>query len=246
MEKTGTACLFLEGVFRFGPFIGNREEYILSYKTLDSGIAGIYKKLIAMEAEVESQVELAVRSLLERDIDLAEEVKSRDEIVDGYMRNIEAEAVRIIATLQPVASDLRILFTTVKVVTDLERAGDNAVGIARISTNLGAEEIFFLRDEIRSMKDTCVKMMREGLDSFVRLDSEKAYEVTKLDDIIDDNYVASVRKLYAHLQQEPQFARTAAQLNFAMKYLERIGDHMTNVCEWTVYIKTGEHVELNL
>lgn len=218
----------------------------MSYKTLESGIAGIHKKLIAMEAEVESQVDLAVRSLLERDIELAEEVKSRDEIVDGYMRKIEDEAVRIIATLQPVASDLRILFTTVKVVTDLERAGDHAVDIARISTNLSVDEILILKDEISSMKDVCIRMIREALDSFVSLDSEEAYEVTKLDDIIDDHYVASVRKLYAHVTQEPQFARTAAQLNFAMKYLERIGDHMTNVCEWTIYIKTGKHVELNL
>lgn len=218
----------------------------MSLRTLESGIAGLNRKLIAMEAEVERQVELAVRSLLERNIEMAEEVKSRDVIVDDLMRKIEDEAVRIIATLQPVASDLRILFTIVKVVTDLERAGDHAVDIARVSTNLGEEEVSFLAAEIRAMKDTCIRMIREGLDSFVSLDSDKAYEVTKLDDIIDDNYVASVRKLYAHIKKEPDFAMTAAQLNFAMKYLERIGDHMTNVCEWTIYIKTGEHVELNL
>lgn len=218
----------------------------MSYRTLESGIAGINRKLIAMEAEVLSQVELAVRSLLERDIEMAEEVKSRDGIVDALMRQVEDDAIRIIATLQPVASDLRILFTTVKVVTDLERAGDHAVDIARVSTNIRDEEISILSDEIRAMKDTCIRMIHEGLGSFVSLDSEKAYEVTKLDDLIDDNYVASVRKLYAFVKEEPQFARTAAQLNFAMKYLERIGDHMTNVCEWTIYIKTGEHVELNL
>ena len=218
----------------------------MSYKTLESGIASINKKLIAMGAAVESQVELAVRSLLERDFEMAEDVKSGDKLVDDLMRQVEDEAVRIIATLQPVASDLRILFTTIKVVTDLERAGDHAVDIARVSTNISDEEISFLSNEIRAMKDTCIRMIHEGLDSFVSLDSEKAYEVTKLDDIIDDNYVASVRKLYAHVKQEPGFALMAAQLNFAMKYLERIGDHMTNVCEWTIYIETGEHVELNL
>lgn len=218
----------------------------MSYKTLESGIASINNKLMAMGAAVESQVELAVRSLLERDIEMAEAVKSGDKIVDDLMRQVEDEAVRIIATLQPVASDLRILFTTIKVVTDLERAGDHAVDIARVSTNISDEEISFLSNEIRAMKDTCIRMIREGLNSFVSHDSEKAYEVTKLDDAIDDYYVASVRKLYAHVKLEPGFALMAAQLNFVMKYLERIGDHMTNVCEWTIYFETGEHVELNL
>lgn len=223
-----------------------QEELILSYKTLETGIAGINKKLKAMGAAVESQVELAVSALLERNILMAEEVKAGDEVIDDLMRQIEDDAVRIIATMQPVASDLRILFTTVKVVTDLERAGDHAVDIARVSTNIMDRELYFLSSEIKAMKGTCIRMLREGLESFVNLDSEKAYEVTKLDDILDDNYVASVRKLYAHVKQEPDFATTAAQLNFAMKYLERIGDHMTNVCEWTIYIETGEHVELNL
>lgn len=218
----------------------------MTYKNIKTGISHLHNNLIRMGVLVEKQLDLAIRALLESDMDLAEVVKRQDQPIDILQREIEDEAIKLIATQQPVASDLRIIFTTIKIVTDLERMGDHAVDIARIAINLRDNPVTLLNEELIAMKDTVTRMLEESLDAFVSMDEDRAYEVTKLDDIVDDYYVTSIRKLYELAQNDPSLLKQAAQLNFVTKYMERIGDHVTNICEWTIYIVTGEFVELNL
>lgn len=218
----------------------------MTYKNIKTGISHLHNNLIRMGVLVEKQLDLAIRALLESDMDLAEVVKREDQPIDLLQREIEDEAIKLIATQQPVASDLRIIFTTIKIVTDLERMGDHAVDIARIAINLRDNPVTLLNEELVAMKDTVTRMIEESLDAFVSMDEDRAYEVTKLDDIVDDYYVTSIRKLYELAQNDPSLLKQAAQLNFVTKYMERIGDHVTNICEWTIYIVTGEFVELNL
>lgn len=218
----------------------------MTYKNIKTGISHLHNNLIRMGVLVEKQLDLAIRALLESDMDLAEVVKREDQPIDMLQREIEDEAIKLIATQQPVASDLRIIFTTIKIVTDLERMGDHAVDIARIAINLRENPVTLLNEELVAMKDTVTRMIEESLDAFVSMDEDRAYEVTKLDDIVDDYYVTSIRKLYELAQNDPSLLKQAAQLNFVTKYMERIGDHVTNICEWTIYIVTGEFVELNL
>ncbi|HSP46545.1 MAG TPA: phosphate signaling complex protein PhoU [Clostridiaceae bacterium] len=218
----------------------------MTYKNIKTGISHLHNNLIRMGVLVERQLDLSIRALLESNMEFAETVKREDQPIDDLQREIEDEAIKLIATQQPVASDLRIIFTTIKIVTDLERMGDHAVDIARIAINLRENPVTLLNDDLVAMKDTVTTMIQEALDAFVCMDEAKAYEVTKLDDIVDDYYVTGIRKLYDLAQNDPSLLKQAAQLNFVTKYMERMGDHVTNICEWTIYIVTGEFVQLNL
>lgn len=218
----------------------------MTYKNIRTGISHLHNNLIRMGVLVERQLDLAIRALLESNMEFAETVKREDQPIDDLQREIEDEAIKLIATQQPVASDLRIIFTTIKIVTDLERMGDHAVDIARIAINLRENPVTLLNEDLVAMKDTVTRMIQEALDAFVCMDEAKAYEVTKLDDIVDDYYVTGIRKLYDLAQNDPSLLKQAAQLNFVTKYMERMGDHVTNICEWTIYIVTGEFVQLNL
>lgn len=220
-------------------------DYV-SIKNIQSGLISINNHLVRMALLAEEQVEDAVRALEEKDVDLAEQVKAQDSIIDDLQRVIEDQSIKLIATQQPVASDLRALFTTIKIVTDVERIADYAVDIARIAILLKDEDISRSIDEIREMADYAKTMLRDSIDAYTSKDDERAYEITKMDDEIDKGLMNLVKHLYYDLSHDEEDRFKASQLNFVGKYLERIGDHATNICEWTVYIVTGEYVELNV
>lgn len=220
----------------------------MSSKNIQSGIQSINNHLVRMALITENQIKDSVKALLSGDIELAENVKNSDSMVDELQRVIEDQAIKLIATQQPVASDLRILFTTIKVVTDVERMADYAVDIARIAILLKDKKYNFSRTEVENMGKTVTEMLRESIDAYTSKDDDKAYEVTKMDDRVDDSLTNLVRDLYFNKDKETteDDKLIISQLNFVAKYLERIGDHATNICEWTIYIVTGDYVELNI
>lgn len=218
----------------------------MSVKNIQSGLITINNHLIRMALLAEEQVNNAIRALAEKDMDLAEKVKSQDSIIDDLQRVVEDHSIKLIATQQPVASDLRTLFTTIKIVTDVERIADYAVDIARISILLKDEDLSGTIEQIQSMAAYATTMLRDSIDAYTAKDDEKAYEVTKVDDEIDNGLMNLVKHLYYDVSREERHQFRASQLNFVGKYLERIGDHCTNICEWTIYIVTGDYVELNV
>lgn len=218
----------------------------MSIKNIQSGLVSINNHLVRMALLAEEQVRDAVRALETKDVELAEQVKVQDGIIDDLQRLVEDQSIRLIATQQPVASDLRTLFTTIKIVTDVERIADYAVDIARIAILLRDEDISGSMAEINTMSDFACQMLRESIDAYTAKDDDKAYEVTKIDDEVDKGLMNLVKHLYYEAEHEEKDRFKASQLNFVGKYLERIGDHATNICEWTIYIVTGEYVELNV
>lgn len=218
----------------------------MSVKNIQSGLLSINNHLVRMALLTEEQIQDAVRALEEKDIRLAEQVKNQDGIVDDLQRVIEDQVIRLIATQQPVAADLRTLFTTIKIVTDVERMADYAVDIARIAILIKDEDITSTMADIKQMAQTVCVMLRESIDAYTMRDDDRAYEITKLDDEVDLGLINLVKYLYNDMSKGEGDHFKASQINFIGKYLERIGDHATNICEATIYIVTGEYVELNV
>ncbi len=217
----------------------------MSIKNIQSGLVGINNHLVRMAFLAEEQIRDSIRALEEKNVELAEQVKSQDDIIDDLQRIIEDQSIKLIATQQPVASDLRALFTTIKIVTDVERMADYAVDIARIAILLKDEDISHSIKELKKMTDLVCRMLRESIDAYTAKDEEQAYEITKMDDEVDNSLMNLVKFLYHEADSAVENHFKVSQLNFIGKYLERIGDHATNICEWTIYIVSGEYVELN-
>lgn len=217
----------------------------MTLSNIELTISHMNNNLLRMGFLVETQIKRAIRALTEKDMKLAELVIREDVQINDLMRSIEDEAIRLIATQGPVASDLRNIFTVIKIVTDLERMGDHAKDIAEITLKNKDILTDVINEDLIEISRLVMKFISESLDSFVAKDHEKALELTKMDDEIDRLTTESIGKLYDKAQSDPALLRLAGELQFVLKYLERNGDHATNICEWTVYIVTGQFRELN-
>jgi len=201
--------------------------------------------LLRMGFLVETQIKRSIRALVEKDIKLAELVLKEDIQINNLMRDIEDEAIRLIATQGPVASDLRNIFTIIKIVTDLERMGDHAKDIANITKIRRETDADLINEELMQISDLVMEFIGKSLDSFVAKDKDTALELTKLDDKIDELTYEAEQKMFEKANNNPELLKLAGDLQFVLKYLERNGDHATNICEWTIYIVTGKFKELN-
>ena len=213
--------------------------------SFQSNLAELHNDLLRMGSIAEKQIHLAIKALAEKDIELADKVIKDDDIVDQTERDIEEKAIKLIATQQPMAIDLRNIFTATKIVTDLERMADHAVDIAKITKKLKDEQYMKQLIDIPRMSSIVQEMIKGSLDAYVEGNVEKAYEVCKRDDEVDGIYKQVFSELLIKMIDNPKLIRQASQFLFVCKYLERIADHATNICEWTIYLVTGEHVDLN-
>jgi len=168
-----------------------------------------------------------------------------DDIVDDLESEIENKAIRLIAMQAPLAIDLRNIFTTTKIVTDLERMADYAVDVAKITVRLKDEKYVKQLVSIPRMGELVVLMIRDALDAYVAGDVEKAYEVCKRDDEVDKIYKDVFDELLQLMIRDQDTINQSTQFLFICKWLERIADHTTNICEWTIYLVTGEKNNLN-
>ena len=146
---------------------------------------------------------------------------------------------------QPLAIDLRNIFTTTKIVTDLERMADHAVDVAKITLRLKDEKYIKQLVNIPIMGEIVVSMIKDALDAYVAGDVENAYTVCKRDDEVDKIYNEVFKELLEIMIENHNTINQATQLLFICKWLERIADHTTNICEWTIYLVTGEKINLN-
>lgn len=217
----------------------------MSRVLFDLALKNLNNDLLRMCEEVKKQIRLSIKSLVNKDIELAKQVIKDDDIIDNFNKEIEDRCVRVIATEQPLAKDLREIFTAIKVVTDLERMADYAVDIAKITTHLKDDEYIKELIQIPELAEKVLNIISLAIDAYVKGDSKKAYKICKMDDEIDSLYKEILEELFNIMVENNSLATQAGRFMFVAKNLERIGDHVTNICEWTIYLVDGTYVDLN-
>jgi len=214
----------------------------MTYRTkFDSELDNLKLNLIKMSDLVIKNIHDALHSFLDRNTELAEQIIKDDKLVNDFEYAIEKECMRIILREQPVAKDLRLITAVLKMITDLERIGDHAADISKLTVFMEKTNKPFHVKQTRLMVDVCEDMIRLALDSFVNTDMKMAQEVIDKDDIVDD-YFEEIKNVVAEAIRESKIeADYAIYLMMVAKYIERIGDHAVNLAEWVIFSTTGEH-----
>ena len=162
-------------------------------------------------------------------------------------KKIEEECIKFIATEQPLASDLRRVFAASKIVTDLERMADHAIDICKLTKKIGRSIGIFNGnlDNLWHMDQKVRAMIKSATDAYIKNDAEYAYKIGEEDDTVDKLYKGLFENIINIIKQKEDLVNDGTQLLFVIKYLERIADHVTNLCEWTIFSKNGAYVDLN-
>lgn len=203
------------------------------------------EQILKMGVYVEEAIKKAIDALKTQNKELAEEVIAEDERINEIELELFDRVSIILATEQPVATDLRHLTGAIRIITDLERAGDYAVHIAKGAKRLEREVYITPLQQIPEAADTARQMLKDALTAFVNYDVELAYEVASRDDVLDKLHKNLLKKMLRYMNKENEAdIDQATNLIFLARFLERLGDHITNICEWVIYSKTGKHVEL--
>ncbi len=211
----------------------------------DSALESLHHDILTMGSIVEKQIHQSIEALVEKDSDLAEQIIANDDLVDNLEKDIENKCIRLIGKEQPLAIDLRTIFTSSKIITDLERIADHAVDIAKVVKRLKGQDYIKELIDIPKMAQVVEKMIKESLDAFIEGDVDAAYAVCKMDDEVDAYYKIIFNDLLKIMIRDQTSINQGTQFMFVAKNLERIADHVTNICEWTVYLVTGELLDLN-
>jgi phosphate transport system protein len=204
-------------------------------------LAHLRQLILEMGGLVERQIGDATTSLASSDRALAERTIERDHQVNRYDVDIDEECLRLLALHQPAAKDLRLIATSLKITTDLERIGDMAVNICERAIDL-SETPAPLQVDLPNMADTVRKMLRESLDAFVREDAELALSVCKEDDNIDAMHAQMFAEVLGRMTREPSLVVVGTAQLFVSKYLERIADHATNIAEMVIFMVKGKSI----
>ncbi len=198
--------------------------------------------VLEMGGLVEEQIGQAVRALTQRDEALAHATIERDHTVNRFDVEIDDLSLKLLALRQPAARDLRLITTALKITTDLERIGDMATHIAERAIELAGELPIKPYIDIPRMADVARDMLRRSLDAFVREDTELALSVCLADDTIDQLHEQLFRELLSYMVENPATVSRAMRLLFVSKYLERVGDHATNIAEMVIFMVKGRSI----
>lgn len=205
----------------------------------DEQLSRLNHEMIEMGALCEEVIALASRALTENDKSLAARVAPLDSEIDRKERDIENLCLKLLLQQQPVASDLRLISSALKMITDIERIGDQASDIAEIVTCLSGA--CGHNKHIDQMAQATIKMVTDSLDAFVRRDLTLAWSVIEYDDVVDRLFDECKQDLIAEIAQNPTDGERVLDVLMIAKYLERIGDHATNIAEWVEFSITGTH-----
>ncbi len=215
-------------------------------KQFDAQLANLRNLVLEMGGLVEDQIKNAVKSLDDEDLTLAREVIARDQIINGLQVKIDEDTITLIATRQPVGSDLRLIMSLSKAVTDLERIGDEAEKTARMTIKTydvvsSPPSAKLLRD-VTPMAKLATDMLHGCLDALARVDVEMAVNVARGDDNLDQEFQSALRRLITYMMEDPRTIGHAISVLFIIKALERIGDHAKNIAEYIIYLVKGKDV----
>ena len=206
----------------------------------DEQLSLLNKKMIEMGAECEELIALVAKALLNGDVEGAKKAKEQGHEIDQMEREIESICLKLLLQQQPVAKDLRVISAALKMITDMERIGDQAEDIAEIIPFLngrtGAEF-----DDFKPMAEAICKMVTDSVDAYVRQDVQLALSVLEQDDVVDYAFNRIKADLIHTIAQSRTEGEYAVDLLMIAKYFERIGDHATNIAEWVVFSVTGVH-----
>lgn len=208
----------------------------------DQQLALLNRELTLMGALCEDILSKVSQAMMDWDPDLKKNIQPVAQEIDQKERDIEALCLKLILHQQPVARDLRVISAALKIITDMERIGDQAEDIAEIITYLGGRT-GDTHTQIQKMARAAIGMVVDSVDAYVRKDLALAEKAIQEDDVVD-NYFTTIKKdLIAWIAQQPQDGEYALDLLMIAKYLERIGDHATNIAEWVIFSITGKHEE---
>lgn len=204
----------------------------------------IRNNVLTMGGLVEEQIELAIKAFTSADPELAEQVIKQDNQIDSMEMMLDRECTQIIALRQPTAFDLRLLLAVLKIINELERVGDLAEYIAKMAISIsdigGAKtEPYY---EIKHMADLVRNMLHDALDAFARMTIEQIPAITGQDENVDREYASIIRQQITYMMEDPRNITRTLNVLWAVRSLERIGDHACNICEYLVYIVKGEDV----
>jgi phosphate transport system protein len=204
----------------------------------------IQDDILAMGSMVSKAIQRSIEALKNRDLELANQVITEDKKIDHKRYEIEEKCVEIIATQQPMAGDLRIILAVLIIVSEVERIGDYAEGIAKIAIMIGDEPTLKPLIDIPRMAEQTVEMLRRALDAFVNRDAETARQISAEDDAIDQLYDQVFRELLTFMAEDPKTITRATRLIWVAHNLERAADRVTNICERVVFVVTGKIDEI--
>jgi phosphate transport system protein len=213
-------------------------------KQFDAELEAVRARVLQMGGLVEEQVVRAMDALANGNVQAAARVVEDDHRVNALEVAIDEECSTIIARRQPAAGDLRMLMMVVKTITDLERIGDEAAKIARMTQLIYESDRPFVprTTEIRHMADVALGMLRNSLDAFARLDLAVAAKVVRQDDRVDESFRGILRQLITFMMEDPRTISNSIEILFIAKALERVGDHAKNMSEYVVYMVKGKDV----
>lgn len=212
----------------------------------DRELEQLHLDMIQLGSLVEEAIENTITALKKQDMDLARKVFHDDDFIDDLEQKIEKRCLNLIARQQPLAKDLRTISAALKIITDMERIGDHAADIAEITLRMANDKYIKPLIDIPDMAEKAKQMLKKAIDAYVKEDVELAKEVCGSDDAVDDLFYKIILELTNLMKNDPQTIEQATNFMFVVKYLERIGDHATNIAEWVIFNATGSHEHLNL
>ncbi len=202
-------------------------------------------ELIHMGALIESAIACAVKTLIDRDEEQVQEAIWFDSQIDQKEKEIEALCLKLLLQQQPVASDLRLISAALKMITDMERIGDQANDIAELSTHLVGMPTSERMGKISEMAQATIHMVNRSVEAYVQKDLDLAKKVIDYDDVVDNLFLQIKEELTQQIRENSEHSEYAIDLIMVAKYFERIGDHTTNIAEWVIFSITGQHKTLN-
>ncbi len=214
----------------------------LTDREYSAELTRLHDQLLIMGARVEEMIASSMRALVERDTELARRMIEFDHQINRLEVEIDELCLRILARRQPVASDLRLITLALKLVTDLERIGDLGVNICERVIELNMEPPLKQYVDLPRMAQTVETMVRDALDAFVNADVERSRDVVERDQVVDAYYAQLFRELLTYMMEDPRNIYRAIRLQSIAKYLERIGDHATNLAEMVIFMVLGKDV----
>jgi phosphate transport system protein len=204
-------------------------------------LAVLNNNLIEMGALIEHTIAKATRALEEHDVSAAREIIAGDGVIDDKEKEIESLCLKLLLNQQPVARDLRQISTALKMITDMERIGDQAADISELSAFLAAQEYIIDLKDIPRMAAATIKMVTDSINAFVKKDLALAQSVIAADDVVDELYVTIKKDLIGLVHEDAANGEQGFDLMQIAKYYERIGDHAVNIAEWVIFSITGRH-----
>ncbi len=200
----------------------------------------LHKDIIKMGAFIEESIDDMIKALIKKDVQLANHVIKKDDLIDEMERKIERECLIIVARQQPIATDLRDVASIMKIVTDLERIADQCEDISKLVIRIAELEQVKEVEDIPKMAEAMSVMIQDTIDAYVRKDLELAKEIVERDDIIDKYYADMIVELTEIMENDSTQVKACINYLLISKYMERMADHAVNIAEWIIYYVTGE------